>query len=131
MDTDKIEKTLDLVVFEVLGLGRKFDQLNEQLFGRDGRFAQIDGCFAQIDGRFVQIDVRFEKIDRRFEQIDSRMEAMEERLEAKIRGNGVLLEHLEHKVDLITEILQSGIDSVRTKVDDHEERITKLEIYRP
>jgi len=68
-----------------------------------------------------------ESIDRRFDRVDARLESMQVTLDShdlEIRKNGVLLEELNHKIDLVAEALEGTREALTARLDDHERRIT-------
>ncbi len=66
----------------------------------DERFAGINQRFEQVDRRFEQIDRRFEGVDRRFAEMRQEMHAGFDEVK---RHNGVLIEDLRYKLQLVAE----------------------------
>jgi chromosome segregation ATPase len=88
--------------------------LDERFAGIGRRFEQIDQRFEQVDRRFEQIDQRFEQVDRRFEQVDRQFAEMRREMHAGFdevkRHNGVLIEDLRYKLQLVAEGFATFVD---------------------
>ena len=88
--------------------------LDERFAGIGRRFEQIDQGFQQVDRRFEQIDQRFEQVDRRFEQVDRQFAVMRREMHAGFdevkRHNGVLIEDLRYKLQLVAEGFATFVD---------------------
>jgi len=96
------------------GIGRRFEQIDQGFQQVDRRFEQIDQRFEQVDRRFEQIDQRLEQVDRRFEQVDRQFAVMRREMHAGFdevkRHNGVLIEDLRYKLQLVAEGFATFVD---------------------
>ena len=86
--------------------------LNEQ-------FAGINQRFEQVDQRFAQVDQRFEQIDRRFEEMRREMSAGFDEVK---RHNGVLVEDLRYKLQLVAEGFATHIEVRHTQDREYFDR---------
>lgn len=111
------------------------------------RFSAIDQRFSAIDQRFDQthqeIQALREETTRRFAQVDRQFEQVEGKLEkvhTDARGAYVLLENLQHKVEIVAEGV-SGVSerldtlanqqaSTNVRIDSLELRVLRLEKAR-
>jgi archaellum component FlaC len=87
--------------------------------------AYLDEQFGQIDKRFEGIDKRFDGIDKRFDGIDRRLDGHHQQfgeLKDEMRRAYVLIEHLHDKIDLVA---NEGVASVREKLTERQEEISK------
>lgn len=66
-----------------------------------------------MDKRFEQIDRRFDHIDRRFEQVDQRFED--------------IVDGMNQQTETIIDHFDKASTSSSARIDDHEERISRLE----
>lgn len=130
---------------------RKFNDFDKKFESIDKRFESIDKRFESIDKRFESIDKKFENIDKKFESIDKKFESIDEfQKEANekfdkifhildvIRESQILIEHqVMVKIPALfdgysmhqqkQEILESNINSLDRKVEDHDIRLSILE----
>ncbi|MGC2422892.1 MAG: hypothetical protein WA666_00895 [Nitrospirota bacterium] len=65
--------------------------------------------------KFEKIDERFEKIDNQFEKIDERFKKIDDQFEEVKRHTGVLIEAVEHKIDIVIE----GVMGLNERLDRH------------
>ena len=74
----------------------------------------LDERFAGIGRRFEQIDQGFQQVDRRFEQVDRQFAVMRREMHAGFdevkRHNGVLIEDLRYKLQLVAEGFATFVD---------------------
>jgi hypothetical protein len=76
---------------------------------------------------------KFEKIDEKFEKIDKRFDAMEEKFATKAdlkdseRRTGILIEEVNHKIDLVIEGQQGIIQKLDRHIDENESEHKRLE----
>ena len=74
----------------------------------------LDERFAGIGRRFEQIDQGFQQVDRRFEQVDRQFAVMRREMHAGFdevkRHNGVLIEDLRYKLQLVAEGFATSVD---------------------
>ena len=93
--------------------------LNEQFAGINERFEQVDQRFEQVGQHFEQVDQRFEQIDRRFEEMRREMSAGFDEVK---RHNGVLVEDLRHKLQLVAEGFATHIEVRHTQDREYFDR---------
>lgn len=62
-----------------------------------------------LDQRFEGIDRRFDGIDQRFDEVDRKFDAVNERIEEVKRHNGILVEDLRYRLQLVAEGLTMHI----------------------
>ena len=93
--------------------------LNEQFAGINQRFEQVDQRFERVDQRFEQVDQRFEQIDRRFEEMRREMSAGFDEVK---RHNGVLVEDLRYKLQLVAEGFATHIEVRHTQDREYFDR---------
>ena len=74
----------------------------------------LDERFEGIGRRFEQIDQGFQQVDRRFEQVDRQFAVMRREMHAGFdevkRHNGVLIEDLRYKLQLVAEGFATFVD---------------------
>jgi len=75
--------------------------------------------FAGINQRFEQVDQRFEQVDRRFEEMRREMSAGFDEVK---RHNGVLVEDLRHKLQLVAEGFATHIEVRHTQDREYFDR---------
>jgi len=82
--------------------------------------------FAGINQRFEQVDQHFEQIDQRFEQVDRRFEEMRREMSAGFdevkRHNGVLIEDLRYKLQLVAEGFATHLEVRHTQDREYFDR---------
>jgi len=93
--------------------------LNEQFAGINERFEQVDQRFEQVGQHFEQVDQRFEQIDRRFEEMRREMSAGFDEVK---RHNGVLVEDLRYKLQLVAEGFATHIEVRHTQDREYFDR---------
>ena len=93
--------------------------LNEQFAGINQRFEQVDQRFEQVGQHFEQVDQRFEQVDRRFEEMRREMSAGFDEVK---RHNGVLVEDLRHKLQLVAEGFATHIEVRHTQDREYFDR---------
>jgi len=79
----------------------------------------LNAQFAGINQRFEQVDQRFEQIDRRFEEMRREMSAGFDEVK---RHNGVLVEDLRHKLQLVAEGFATHIEVRHTQDREYFDR---------
>lgn len=81
--------------------------LEEREARMDERFARVE---ARMDEQFARVDERFSRVDEQFSRIDERFE----KVETEARHTRVLLEGLDHKIQLVAE----GVAGVSERLED-------------
>jgi hypothetical protein len=74
-----------------------------------------------LSKKFAHIDERFEHIDERFAHIDERFDRIDLRFEEQARHTGVLMENLEHRIQIVAE----GVTANGERID-RLERLLRL-----
>ena len=93
------------------------DLIKQLLMALENRIDdRFDNMETGINKRFDDIDKRFEQVDERFEQIDERFEQVDEKFDEVLNAIGTEFNDQE--------VL---IQKSSSTIDDHENRITKLE----
>jgi archaellum component FlaC len=108
-------------------LGKNFERIDERFEKIDERFEKIDGRFEKIDERFEKIDERFEKIDARFEKIDDKFKKIDDQFEEVKRHTGVLIEAVEHKIDIVIEGVMGLNERLDRHMEENEQEHSRLE----
>lgn len=80
--------------------------------------------------KFEKIDEKFENIDKRFDAVDKRFDEMEEKFATKDelkneikdseRRTGILIEEVNHKIDLVIEGQQGIIQKLGGHIEENE-----------
>lgn len=72
----------------------------------DRHFETVDQRFEKVDERFDRIDQRFEKVDQRFGSLEHQIDERGQKTEQSLREVHVLIEDMDSRLLLLTEILQ-------------------------
>jgi ABC-type phosphate transport system auxiliary subunit len=78
--------------------------------------AKLDALDAKFDAKFDAMDAKFDVMDAKFDMLDKKQDGFA----ADLRKQGVIMEQIESKVDLLAEgqvVLDKKIDGVDQKVD--------------
>jgi hypothetical protein len=81
--------------------------------------------------KFEEMDDRFDQMDKKFDQMDNKIEQMDKKFEQKLedqgRHNGILIEEVNHKIDLVIEGQQGIIQKFGRHVEENESEHKRLE----
>lgn len=69
----------------------------------------------------------FEKIDERFEKIDERFKKIDEQFEDARRHTGVLIEAVEHKIDIVIETVMGLNERLDRHTAENKQEHARLE----
>jgi hypothetical protein len=80
--------------------------------------------------KFENIDEKFEKIDKRFDAMEAKFATKEElksELKDSERRTGILIEEVNHKIDLVIEGQQGIIQKLDWHIDENDSEHKRLE----
>lgn len=83
------------------------------VLGMDRRFGEVDLRFNQIDQRFEEVDQRFKEVDQRFEQVDQRFGEIGQRLEQINSRLGQVEYWMKQGFEMVTGQIQALAGDVR------------------
>lgn len=142
---DRVWKEFARIEERFAGIDERFTGVDDRFARIEGRFAAVDDRFAGIEGRFAGIDERFSEIEERFAGIDEQFEKQREetrslvlttaesqRDEIRLVAEGVttnrrLIEEVRSDVRALRTDVEHLDTKVSVRLDDHEERIRRLE----
>ncbi len=107
-------------------MGKEDKQFFIGLFkGLEGRFDGLEGRFDGLEGHFRVLN---EQVGKNYEAIQKNSDGIKS-LDTRVRLNGLEIDKINHKIDLIGEG-QSIWETIKTDVEDIKENISDLPAIR-